>query len=286
MMAGAAAMLFVTSWKLPLIVVLASGTLRRCCRCCCSAGACGSLSRASQDRVADVSAYVDEAVHEIRTVQAYAHESTRRASLRQLRRGGVPRGRAQRIATKALLIAPVMLIAFGARRRHPVDRRPRRARRAPDRQASSPRSCSTPRWPPDRRRHGVRGAGANCSAPRAPTERLIELLDTRARGSSRRASRRRRATARAHDRVRRRSTSPTRRVPGTPRWIGSRCASRAGERVALVGPSGAGKIDGVRAAAALLRPAARRGAHRRHRPARAWIRRAARAWSRWCRRIR
>src|SRR5229473_3748629 len=32
------------------------------------------LSRASQDRVADTGAYVDEAIHEIRTVQAYAHE--------------------------------------------------------------------------------------------------------------------------------------------------------------------------------------------------------------------
>src|ERR1700730_1779418 len=32
------------------------------------------LSRASQDLVADTGAYVDEAIHEIRTVQAYAHE--------------------------------------------------------------------------------------------------------------------------------------------------------------------------------------------------------------------
>ena len=33
------------------------------------------LARASQDRVGDVSAYVDEALHEIRTVQAYGHEA-------------------------------------------------------------------------------------------------------------------------------------------------------------------------------------------------------------------
>ena len=32
------------------------------------------LARASQDRVGDVGAYVDEALHEIRTVQAYGHE--------------------------------------------------------------------------------------------------------------------------------------------------------------------------------------------------------------------
>src|SRR5205085_7039071 len=60
MMAGATAMLFVTSWKLALFVLLGvPATLipililgRRVRR----------LSRASQDRVADVSAYVDEAV--------------------------------------------------------------------------------------------------------------------------------------------------------------------------------------------------------------------------------
>ena len=32
------------------------------------------LARATQDRVGDVGAYVDEALHEIRTVQAYGHE--------------------------------------------------------------------------------------------------------------------------------------------------------------------------------------------------------------------
>jgi len=71
MMTGAAVMLFVTSWKLALLVLVgAPATLlpilllgRRVRR----------LSRESQDRVADVSAYVDEALHEIRTVQAYAN---------------------------------------------------------------------------------------------------------------------------------------------------------------------------------------------------------------------
>src|SRR5687767_11717853 len=78
MMIGAAVMLFVTSWKLALLVLLGvPATLipilllgRRVRR----------LSRDSQDRVADVSAYIDEAVHEIRTVQAYAHEAVDRAS--------------------------------------------------------------------------------------------------------------------------------------------------------------------------------------------------------------
>src|SRR5450759_1964963 len=38
-----------------------------------------SLSRASQARVADVSVYIDEAMHEIRTVQSYGHENEDRA---------------------------------------------------------------------------------------------------------------------------------------------------------------------------------------------------------------
>ncbi len=38
------------------------------------------LARASQDRVGDVGAYVDEALHEIRTVQAYGHEAEDRGA--------------------------------------------------------------------------------------------------------------------------------------------------------------------------------------------------------------
>ena len=47
------------------------------------------LARASQDRVGDVGAYVDEALHEIRTVQAYGHEAEDRAPVRRARRGRV-----------------------------------------------------------------------------------------------------------------------------------------------------------------------------------------------------
>jgi ATP-binding cassette subfamily B protein len=111
MMAGAAVMLFVTSWKLALLVLVgAPATLlpilllgRRVRR----------LSRASQDRVADVSAYVDEAVHEIRTLQAYAHEDTDRASFARHAEAVYSAGVA-RIAYKAFLIAAVILIAFSA----------------------------------------------------------------------------------------------------------------------------------------------------------------------------
>jgi ATP-binding cassette subfamily B protein len=111
MMAGAAVMLFVTSWKLALLVLVgAPATLlpilllgRRVRR----------LSRASQDRVADVSAYVDEAVHEIRTVQAYAHEDADRAGFARHAEAAYAAG-VERISHKAFLIAAVILIAFSA----------------------------------------------------------------------------------------------------------------------------------------------------------------------------
>jgi ATP-binding cassette subfamily B protein len=111
MMLGAAAMMFVVSWKLAAFVLLGiPATLvpilllgRRVRR----------LSRDNQDRVADVSAYVDEAVHEIRTVQAYAHEGEDRAAFARHAEAAYRSG-VQRIGQKAFLIASVMLIAFCA----------------------------------------------------------------------------------------------------------------------------------------------------------------------------
>jgi ATP-binding cassette subfamily B protein len=111
MMAGAAVMLFVVSWKLALLVLLGvPATLvpilllgRRVRR----------LSRANQDRVADVSAYVDEAVHEIRTVQAYVHEDMDRAGFARHAEAAYAAA-VSRIRQKALLISSVMLIAFCA----------------------------------------------------------------------------------------------------------------------------------------------------------------------------
>ena len=111
MMAGAAVMLFVTSWKLALLVLIgAPATLipilllgRRVRR----------LSRDNQDRVADVSSYIDEAVHEIRTVQAYAHEDVDRASFGRHAEAAYRTG-VVRIRQKSWLISSVMLIAFSA----------------------------------------------------------------------------------------------------------------------------------------------------------------------------
>jgi ATP-binding cassette subfamily B protein len=111
MMLGAAVMMFVTSWKLAACVLVGiPATLvpilllgRRVRR----------LSRDNQDRVADVSAYVDEAVHEIRTVQAYAHEGEDRAAFARAAEAAYRSG-VSRVGQKAFLIAAVMLIAFCA----------------------------------------------------------------------------------------------------------------------------------------------------------------------------
>jgi ATP-binding cassette subfamily B protein len=71
------------------------------------------LSRASQDRVADTGAYVDEAIHEIRTVQAYAHEPVDRAAYAQ-RVEQVFTAGVRRIRQRALLIAAVIFLVFVA----------------------------------------------------------------------------------------------------------------------------------------------------------------------------
>ena len=111
MMAGAAVMLFVTSWKLAALVLLGvPATLipilvlgRRVRR----------LSRDGQDRVAEVSSYIDEAVHEVRTVQAYVHEDIDRANFARHAEAAYSAG-VSRVRQKAFLISSVMLIAFSA----------------------------------------------------------------------------------------------------------------------------------------------------------------------------
>ncbi len=111
MMAGALLLLFATSPKLAALIVLGvPATLvpilvvgRRVRR----------LSRTSQDRVAAVSAQVDEAIHEIRTVQAWGHEARTRAAFDAVTEAAYAAG-VDRIRVKAFLIASVMLIAFCA----------------------------------------------------------------------------------------------------------------------------------------------------------------------------
>ena len=72
-----------------------------------------TLARASQDRVGDVGAYVDEALHEIRTVQAYGHEGVDRRRFGERVESAFETAR-QRIRQRALLVASVILLVFGA----------------------------------------------------------------------------------------------------------------------------------------------------------------------------
>ena len=71
------------------------------------------LSRASQDRVADVGSYVDEALGAIRTVQAFGHEPVDRqrfaARVEEAFTTAV-----RRIGARALLTAVVIALVFGA----------------------------------------------------------------------------------------------------------------------------------------------------------------------------
>lgn len=111
MMLGALAMLFATSIKLAALIVLGvPATLipillmgRRVRR----------LSRLNQDRVADVTAHIDESLHEIRTVQAYRHEERTSDRFASATEAAYLAG-VDRIRIKAWLISLVMLIGFCA----------------------------------------------------------------------------------------------------------------------------------------------------------------------------
>jgi ATP-binding cassette subfamily B protein len=109
--AGALVLLMLTSLKLTLLVlgglpvvvlpiILFGRRVRR-------------LSRTSQDRVADTCAYVDEAIHEIRTVQAYAHEPQDRRMYAERVEAAFAAG-VRRIRQRALLIGAVIFLVFVA----------------------------------------------------------------------------------------------------------------------------------------------------------------------------
>ena len=108
---GALILLMLTSLKLTLLVlaglpvvvlpiILFGRRVRR-------------LARASQDRVADTGAYVDEAIHEIRTVQAYVHEQGDRRAYAERVEAAFAAG-VRRIRQRALLIAAVIFLVFVA----------------------------------------------------------------------------------------------------------------------------------------------------------------------------
>ncbi|MGH8713270.1 MAG: ABC transporter transmembrane domain-containing protein [Casimicrobiaceae bacterium] len=109
--AGALVLLMLTSLKLTLLVLAGLPVVvlpiiifgRRVRR----------FSRTSQDRVADTGAYVDEAIHEIRTVQAYAHEPEDRHAYGERVEAAFGAG-VRRIRQRALLIAAVIFLVFVA----------------------------------------------------------------------------------------------------------------------------------------------------------------------------
>ena len=111
LMVGGLVMLALTSSKLTLLVLVGVPVVlvpilffgRRVRR----------LARASQDRVGDVGAYVDEALHEIRTVQAYGHENEDRREFGARVEGAFGTALA-RIRQRAFLVATVILLVFGA----------------------------------------------------------------------------------------------------------------------------------------------------------------------------
>ncbi len=110
-LAGCAVMLVVTSVKLSVlalaclpVVVLPIGLLGRRVR---------RLSRETQDRLAEVSSHADETLHEIRTVQAYAHEAQEERAFGALAES-VFAASLRRTSSLALLIAAVIVLAFGA----------------------------------------------------------------------------------------------------------------------------------------------------------------------------
>ena len=111
LLTGGTIMLLVTSWKLTVLVFLVVPLVllpiltygRRVRR----------LSREAQDRVADVSVEAEEVLREIRTVQAFNHEAEDRrrfgGRLEAALRAAIERTRA-----RAMLTAIVILFVFGA----------------------------------------------------------------------------------------------------------------------------------------------------------------------------
>ncbi|MDX5446314.1 MAG: ATP-binding cassette domain-containing protein [Zoogloeaceae bacterium] len=111
MLVGGLIMLFTTSLKLTLLTLVGVPVVivpilfygRRV----------RLLGRLSQDRIADLGNRIDETVHEIRIVQAYGHEARDAAEFGRLIDESFATAR-RRVRTRAILVAVVMLLVFGA----------------------------------------------------------------------------------------------------------------------------------------------------------------------------
>ncbi|HEY3585291.1 MAG TPA: ABC transporter transmembrane domain-containing protein, partial [Casimicrobiaceae bacterium] len=71
------------------------------------------LSRATQDRVGDVGAFLDESLHEIRMMQAYGHEDADRRAFRARVEDAFATA-VRRVRQRAFLVAAVIVLVFGA----------------------------------------------------------------------------------------------------------------------------------------------------------------------------
>ena len=71
------------------------------------------LSRESQDRVADIAAYVEETFNAVRTVQAFTHEAVDEAQFGH-RAVGALKAALQRVSARAILTAIVIVLTFGS----------------------------------------------------------------------------------------------------------------------------------------------------------------------------
>ena len=111
LMTGGFVMLALTSLKLTLLVL--TGVPLVVAPIILFGRRVRKLARASQDRVGDVGAYVDEALHEVRTVQAYGHEEIDRRLFGERVEAAFATAQ-RRIRQRALLVATVIVLVFGA----------------------------------------------------------------------------------------------------------------------------------------------------------------------------
>jgi len=109
MMTGATALLVVTSPKLAALTLV--GTTVALAPALFLGRRVRRLARTSQDRIADVAAYIDEALHEVRTVQAYVHEAEDRRRFGERAEAAFDTAVA-RIRHRGVLFASVLLTAF------------------------------------------------------------------------------------------------------------------------------------------------------------------------------
>ena len=111
LMIGGLVMLALTSLKLTLLVL--AGVPLVVAPIILFGRRVRKLARATQDRVGDVGAFLDESLHEIRTVQGYGHEARDRQDFAA--RVEAAFGTAvHRIRQRALLVAAVIVLVFGA----------------------------------------------------------------------------------------------------------------------------------------------------------------------------